>query len=117
MRISFSTNRNVRWEFDFGWETPMWSSMYWFTLTKVLFDTEQPDFLRYESVCMWFKHPNYWAKSTLKLVLGTLFTALTFGYATLVLYLLSHYVWGYYILIGSLVAAMGVVSYLEYKKR
>jgi hypothetical protein len=116
MRIAIQTKPNVRWEFDFGWETSMWSSMYWFTLIKATFDKDEDEAMYYKPIFSFGVHPKYWKRSTLNTVVAIGLVALTFGYMGLIMFLLKYCLLGFYLLVGVLVFTSIYALSTEYKK-
>lgn len=59
MRITIRFNLSIAIDIDFGFETPLFSSMYWFHIQKVYFDTDGT--VEYaEMLFNLIKHPKYW---------------------------------------------------------
>ncbi len=61
MRVSFQFSMNRRYDFDFGFDTAMWSSMYWFTIIKA--DLNNTGEVEYASIRFSFlRYYKYWFK-------------------------------------------------------
>ncbi len=59
MRISIQFTPEKKIDFDFGYHTPLFSGMHWFTI--VICDLGENNSVEYATLWLtWFKHPKYW---------------------------------------------------------
>ncbi len=59
MRISIQFKPNRRIDFDFGYNTPLFSGYHWFTI--IICDLTDDGRVDFASLWLtWFKHPKYW---------------------------------------------------------
>jgi len=62
MRLSIQFKPNKRIHLEFGYKTPLFEGMYWFTI--VIVDLDFYGQVDYASIVLaWFKHPKYWFNS------------------------------------------------------
>lgn len=59
MRLSIQFTPATRIDLEFGYNTPMFIGMYWFSIVKVYLDKD--DTIEFASLIFnCFKHPKYW---------------------------------------------------------